>query len=106
MTADKTQGEGNRLNVESILKQFEIVQQSITRAKLPFETGMMQKEVIEVTLYELIKSYHQIENMIREIDAERFGGRLTEAYHEPSLDIHRLNLCPYCGNADCQSDHK
>jgi hypothetical protein len=92
------------MNVESILKQFEIVEKSLSRAKLPFETDMLHKEVLEVTLYELIKSYHQIENMVREIDPGRFGPQQTTAF--PRLDAHYLALCEYCGDPKCESDHK
>jgi hypothetical protein len=94
------------MNTESIIKQFEIVEKSIKRAKLPFETDMLAKPVIEVTLYELIKSYHQIENMIREIDPARFGVTRVESIQYPKLSQDRLFLCPHCGNPDCQSDHK
>lgn len=96
------------MNTESILKQFEIVKTSLQRAKLPFETGMMQKEVIEVTLYELIKSYHQIANLVREIAPERFGEQIIEkrVAHTPELSVDDLDLCPYCGSPDCTSDHK
>lgn len=94
------------MNTESILSQFEIVEKSISRAKLPFETGMLEKPVIEVTLYELIKSYHQIENLVREIDPERFGPTKSVGIVLPGLDVDRLRLCPHCGNADCGSDHK
>lgn len=92
------------MNTESILKQFALVEKSITRAKLPFETDMLHKEVLEVTLYELIKAYHQIDNLVREIDPGRFGSQ--QQFYLPPLDEHRLFLCPHCGNAECQSDHK
>lgn len=94
------------MNTDSILRQFEIIEKSIQRAKLPFETFMMQEAVIDVTLYELMKSSTQIENLIREIDPSRFGGKQVTSYHLPELDEHRLNLCPYCGDPECQSDHK
>lgn len=96
------------MNTESILKQFEIVQKSISRAKLPFETDMLAKEVLEVTLYELIKSYHQIENLVREIDPQRFGQTavMVNQIHTPELSPDKLKLCPFCGDPNCQSDHK
>lgn len=93
-------------NTESILKQFDIVEKSLQRAKLPFEVDFTPQTSIEVTLYELIKSYHQIENIIREIDPKRFGVQRVSAIHLPMLDVERLHLCPYCGNPECQSDHK
>lgn len=92
------------MNPESIIKQFEVIECSIHRAKLPFETGMLEKPIIEVTLYELIKSYHQIENLVREIDPNRFGPK--QATVMPRLDAHDLRLCEHCGSAECQSDHK
>jgi hypothetical protein len=92
--------------VESILKQFEIVEASVDRAKIPFWSGLQHKSVIEVSLWELMKAHKQIENMIREIAPERFGGKMTETYVLPPLDHRRLYTCPYCGNPECQSDHK
>lgn len=94
------------MNTESILSQFDVIEKSMQRAKLPFETDMLAKEVIEVTLYELIKSYKQIENLVREIDPERFGPKKSVSIRIPSLEVHNLNLCEFCGSAECQSDHK
>lgn len=98
--------EQSKINTESILKQFDIVQESIKRAKLPFETGMLQKPVIDVTLYELIKSWHQIENMIREIAPDKFGYREVRSSIYPELTVDVLDVCPYCGDPECGSDHK
>lgn len=94
------------MNTESITKQFELVEASIGRAKIPFWSGLIHKNVIEVSLYELIKAHKQIENMIREIDPQRFGPKESETISFPQLDEHKLNLCPFCGNPECQSDHK
>lgn len=96
------------MNTASIISQFELVEKSIARAKLPFETDMLQKEVIEVSLYELIRSYHQIENLIREIEPQRFGLKQIQKYvlQTPEISVDRLHLCPFCGDPECQSDHK
>lgn len=97
-----------KFNTESILEQFALVEKSLTRAKLPFETDMTQPEIIEVTLYELIKSYAQIENLVREIDPDRFGKKLQQVPRmiEPALSVNSLRLCPHCGDPKCGSDHK
>ena len=98
----------NAINIDSILKQFGIVEESLKRAKLPFETNMLHDKVIEVSLWELIKSYHQIENMVREIAPDRFGETMIvkRTLHTPEITEDKLWTCPYCGNPDCQSDHK
>lgn len=88
-------------NRASVLQQLTIVQSSIDRAKIPFEIDIFADPVMEVTLYELIKSYKQIENIIREID-DRFS---TVTVPAPiTLDV--LNICENCGDPDCTSDHK
>lgn len=94
------------MNVESLLNQFSIVEASITRARLPFETRMLQKQLMEVTLYELIKSREQLLQMIQEIDPTRFGPTIIQIPHTPIPNIEMLNVCPFCGSNDCQSDHK
>ncbi len=98
---------GNKkLNAESILQQLIVVEQSIRRAKLPFETSMLQEEVLEVTLYELIKSMEQIKILVREIGYPRFEPVTIQKLHYPIMTVDVLNLCPYCGNPNCTSDHK
>lgn len=94
------------MNIESILMQFEKVENSLKRAKLPFETNMIHDKVLEVSLWELMRSYKQIENMIREIDERRFGIRTVRETYTPKIDENMLFLCTICGNPDCESDHK
>lgn len=98
--------EGNRPNIESILKQFDIIEKSLYRAKLPFETEMLQHPVIDVCLWELLRSWKQIENLIREIGPDKFGYRKVTVTKIPELTNHVLDVCPYCGNPECDSDHK
>lgn len=94
------------MNTESLLKQFDLVETSIHRARLPFETNMLQEPVLEVTLYELIKSREQILNMIREIDPNRFGVKVARQISYPEPSVEALSLCPNCGDPNCGSDHK
>ena len=58
------------MNIESILNQFELVDESINRAKLPFEAGMIHPNITIVSVYELMKAVKQIENIIKEIDPQ------------------------------------
>jgi hypothetical protein len=94
------------MNTDSILNQFGLVDQSIHRAKLTFETGMIDKNNIEVALYELIKAQEQIANMVREIAPDRFGISTVSITHTPELDVRKLYTCLYCGSPECESDHK
>lgn len=94
------------MNNESILNQFQLAQSSLDRAKLIIETGMCSGGNKEVVLYELIKSYKQMENLIREIEPQRFGGSYTSVYRVPDINEKELFLCTICGNPECQSDHK
>jgi hypothetical protein len=94
------------MNNDNILKQFELVEASVERAKIPFWSGLQHKNVIEVSLWELMKAHKQIENMIREIDPVRFGGSYSNVYRLPALDENKLHLCTICGDPQCQSDHK
>jgi hypothetical protein len=94
------------MNQESILKQFELIEQSVKRARLPFEVGMLQEEVMEVSMYELMKIREQAANMIKEIGFPRFEAVVTNHIHYPELTVEALNVCPFCGNPHCQSDHK
>lgn len=94
------------MNPESILNQFTLVEASITRAKLPFETNMLQPKIIEVTLWELIKAREQITNMIREIAPNRFGPHESVSIQWPEITADRLFLCRFCGDPECESDHK
>lgn len=96
------------MNTEGILQVFSEIEASITRARLPFETGMLQDENVEASLYELIKSWKRIENLVREIAPERFGQKRVVAIQiqMPPLDHHQLAVCPYCGDPKCTSDHK
>lgn len=94
------------MNNESILNQFQLVQASLDRAKLIIETGMCSGNNKEVTLYELIKSYNQIENLIREIEPQRFGGNYVNTYRLPEIDEEALFLCTICGDPKCESEHK
>lgn len=96
-------------NNNSILIQFNVIEESIKRAKLPYEVNMpIQPHIKEVTLYELIKSYHQIENLIREIGEDRFDKKVKEIRRliTPEIRLEDLNVCPYCGDPSCTSDHK
>jgi hypothetical protein len=94
------------MNSESLLKQFELVEQSIKRAKLPFETDMLHKKVLEVSMYELLKANAQILNMVKEIGYPRWEPVRTAYVDYPAPKIEDLHLCPFCGNPDCGSDHK
>jgi len=94
------------MNKKSILSQFDIVDKSLKRAKMLIETDLAINSGKEVVLYELIKSYKQIDNIIREFDPDRFGIKLVNVSHTPSLEESRLYLCQICGDPDCQSDHK
>lgn len=94
------------MNTESLLKQFDLVRNSLNRAALPFETNMLQDKVVEVSLWELMKAKEQIENMIREIDPKRFGQRVVRTLYTPNISDDKLFLCQICGDPDCQSDHQ
>lgn len=94
------------MNTESIIKQFELVESSIHRARLPFDTNMLQEPIIEVSLWEMMKAIQQLENMVREIAPERFGAITVAVTRIPELSVHQLHTCPYCGDPDCGSDHK
>jgi len=98
----------NNLNLDSqsILYQFKIIEESLRRAKLPFEVDLMNDTSLEVTLYELIKTREQILNMIRDISPDRFAPYTTPQLVYPEPTLQHLNICPYCGNPDCTSDHK
>jgi hypothetical protein len=89
--------------VASILSQFELVEQSLQRAKLPFETNMLQPQVTEVSIYEILKARQQLYNIIEQIGHPHLGKSITIP---KELTIEDLSLCPYCGNPECQSDHK
>lgn len=93
-------------NKESIIKQFELVDGSLHRARLPFDTDMLHPENIEVVLWELIKAKEQLINMIREIAPDRFGITVQRYIHIPDITTDRLFLCNICGSPNCESDHK
>lgn len=97
-----------QLNVESILDQFSRVDGFLQRARLPFETGLLHErtEIKEVVLWELMKAREQLTNMIKEIGYPRFEPIVTKQLHYPPIDVHLLNTCPYCGDTECESDHK
>lgn len=100
------------MEIEKLKLDFFQLEESIKRAKLVIEVTYPSNELIEVateiTLYELIKSSEKMIDMVREIDPKRFGVR-TEMVRQliiPKPDIENLNLCPYCGEHGCGSDHK
>lgn len=91
---------------DNILNQFENIENSIDRAKLVVEADMCSGANKEVVLYELIKAYLQIENMVREIAPERFAIELRSVSVTPLITLDHVYICHTCGQPDCQSDHK
>lgn len=99
--------EEKKLNIESVLNQFEVIEQSIKRAKLPFEVNMLPQTSLDVSLYELMRTIQQSEDLIREIGYPRFEPIASKSiYHPPLVDFTRLQVCNICGSPECQSDHK
>ncbi len=96
----------NNQSTALILDKFKEVEQRLTRAKLIYEVDLVRPETVEVSIYEVIKSIGILTEMVREIDPERFGVKTVSSLHTPKLELYRLNLCPYCGDPACQSDHK
>jgi hypothetical protein len=94
----------DNINPERILEQFALVETSIKRAKLPFETDMVVPQVMEVTLYECLKSIQQLRNIISDIGHPAMGPFTTTVTRE--LTVNDLSVCPYCGNPECNYDHK
>jgi hypothetical protein len=81
------------MNTQSILHQFDLVEKSLIRAKLPFETQMADHpEVMKVTLYELTKAYQQIENIINEIDPVKKVAREMSAEEDRDWQAFQDNL--------------
>lgn len=94
------------MEVTQIIKAISKVEGRLHRSKLPFETGMLHDKVLEVVSYELIKSVKELTALIREMHPDKFGVKTVSAIHTPELDVHVLDLCPYCGTPGCTSDHK
>lgn len=91
---------------QMILEKFKEVEGRLNRAKIIYEVDLVRPETVEVSIYEVIRSIEALTKMVREIDPERFGVQRVSAIRTPELDVHRLNVCPYCGEQGCTSDHK
>jgi len=97
------------MDKQQAISQFEIIEKSLSRAKLQFQADMQDIDTTkEVILYELIKSHLQIENIIREFAPERFGKIVREVRTlvTPNITMDSLHICTTCGETWCTSDHK
>lgn len=61
--------EESSMNKESILEQFDLVNSSLERAKIPFEIDVFHKEVLKVTVYECLRAIEQLKNILSEIES-------------------------------------
>lgn len=106
----------HKLNPKNILNQFELIEQSIRKAKLPFEVNpfdennqieINESKVLDVSLWHLMKTIQQAENLIKEIGYPRFEPVVTNSVHYPPLvNFNKLKVCDICGDPNCTSDHK
>jgi len=98
--------------IESLTMDFYKLKESIKRAELLIDPRPTTEEIneiqTEITLYELISSIERMTDMVREIDPSRFGKKVEEirSLIIPELSLDRLNICPFCGEPGCGSDHK
>lgn len=90
------------ISVSLILEQFDLVEASLRRAKLPFEVNMINPTSTEVSIYEILKARQQLYNIIEQIGHPQLGKTIMTP---KELTIDDLSLCPHCGNPNCQSDH-
>lgn len=98
--------EERQLDIKGILERFSLIESSLHRAKLPFETDLVHEETKEVTMWELMKSIQNMEELIKEIGYPRFEPVVSRSIYYPPLSIKALHLCDICGSPHCQSDHK
>lgn len=52
------------MNTKMIIEEFQIIEKSLMRAKLPFETEMITPEIMKVSLWELLRSKQIIDNIL------------------------------------------
>lgn len=58
------------MNAASIIIQFEQVEKSVSRAKLPFDVDLVHPETLKVTVYECMKAILQLHNIASEIEEQ------------------------------------
>lgn len=71
------------LNSQSIIKQLEIVESSVYRAKLAFEIFRdVPPELLNVSRYEILKAIKQLENALSEIETHQKQLKPTSNEHD------------------------
>jgi hypothetical protein len=78
----------------------------LQKARCSETTSLTEEEVIEERLFHLLKAKEAIEDLVKEIDPNRFAPVRSYSIENQPLDYRRLNLCPICGKTRCTSDHK
>lgn len=93
------------MEYEKILNQFTVIEKKMSNAKLNFVSKIEDKQMIDESLFHLIKAHDLLDKMIREISPDRFATRVQNTLVTPALSIDKLFVCNICGSSSCQSDH-
>jgi hypothetical protein len=83
---------------------FQKIDLDLIKAKTAYMKS--DKAYKEQAMWHLIKVRDQAIELIKKLGYPRFEPVEATSIHYPPIDEFKLHTCPYCGNPDCQSDHK
>lgn len=96
-------GKLTHLEVEKRIQEAILLLQ---KARCRDITSLTNDEVVEEGLWLLLKVNEKIEELVKDIDPDRFGPVRAYSIQNQELNKNRLNTCIICGYARCTSDHK
>jgi hypothetical protein len=106
MTEHSTkEGEQERKVIDAdLLREFNKLDLQLSKAREAYMKD--EKPYREQSMWHLIQVRDEAIALIKKIGHPRFEPVETTCVHYPEINEFKLGTCPYCGNPNCQSDHK
>jgi hypothetical protein len=98
-----TNDSGRKGEQEEIILDLVDLESRISLARDAYKKG---GEYVEEALFHLIRSRGEALDLIKQIGYPRYQPVKTTSIYEPEPTLDSLRTCPFCGNPNCQSDHK